>query len=59
MSAFQPDLFVLGLVHTPVTPFTRAHAIDFDRYATLIEFHIGNGADTLALPMHTGESSPM
>jgi 4-hydroxy-tetrahydrodipicolinate synthase len=56
MSVFQPDLFAPGLVHTPVTPFTRAHAIDFDRYATLIEFHIGNGADTLALPMHAGES---
>ena len=32
---FQP-----GLVHTPVTPFTRRHRIDFDRYRKLIEFHI-------------------
>jgi len=45
-----------GLVHTPVTPFTRERAIDLDRYAQLIEFHIANGADTLALPMHAGES---
>jgi 4-hydroxy-tetrahydrodipicolinate synthase len=56
MSAFQPDLFAPGLVHTPVTPFTRQRAIDYDRYGQLIEFHIGNGADTLALPMHAGES---
>jgi 4-hydroxy-tetrahydrodipicolinate synthase len=45
-----------GLVHTPVTPFTRAGAIDFDRYQRLIEFHLANGADALALPMHAGES---
>jgi 4-hydroxy-tetrahydrodipicolinate synthase len=45
-----------GLVHTPVTPFTRAGTIDFDRYARLIEFHLANGADALALPMHAGES---
>jgi 4-hydroxy-tetrahydrodipicolinate synthase len=51
MPALQP-----GLVHTPVTPFTRGRAIDFDRYGKLIEFHLGNGADALALPMHAGES---
>jgi 4-hydroxy-tetrahydrodipicolinate synthase len=51
MSMYQP-----GLLHTPVTPFTRGHAIDFDRYAKLIEFHLANGADSLALPMHAGES---
>jgi dihydrodipicolinate synthase/N-acetylneuraminate lyase len=51
MSALQP-----GLVHTPVTPFTRERAIDLDRYEKLIEFHIANGADALALPMHAGES---
>jgi 4-hydroxy-tetrahydrodipicolinate synthase len=51
MSFFQP-----GLVHTPVTPFTAERAIDFDRYGTLIEFHIDKGADALALPMHAGES---
>jgi len=48
---FQP-----GLVHTPVTPFTRAGRIDFDVYGKLIEFHLRNGADALALPMHAGES---
>ena len=46
----------LGLVHTPVTPFTRAGRIDFDVYGKLIEFHLRNGADALALPMHAGES---
>src|SRR2546421_8557730 len=51
MAAFEP-----GLVHTPVTPFTREHAVDLDRYAQLIEFHIAHGAQSLALPMHVGES---
>src|SRR5712691_8286716 len=51
MPAFDP-----GLVHTPVTPFTRERAVDFDRFGKLIEFHIGHGADALALPMHAGES---
>ena len=46
----------LGLVHTPVTPFTENHAIDFDRYGRLIEFHLRNGADSIAAPMHAGES---
>lgn len=45
-----------GLVHTPVTPFARDRTVDFDRYAKLIEFHLANGADALALPMHAGES---
>jgi 4-hydroxy-tetrahydrodipicolinate synthase len=47
---------VRGLVHTPVTPFTRDNRIDYDTFAKLIEFHLGNGADSLALPMHVGES---
>ena len=51
MESFQP-----GLVHTPVTPFTRDNRVDFDRYGKLIEFHLKNGADALALPMHAGES---
>ena len=45
-----------GLVHAPVTPFTRAGRIDFDTFSKLIEFHLRNGADALALPMHAGES---
>jgi 4-hydroxy-tetrahydrodipicolinate synthase len=51
MPAFQP-----GLVHTPVTPFRRDRGIDFDLFAKLIDFHLGHGADALALPMHAGES---
>jgi 4-hydroxy-tetrahydrodipicolinate synthase len=48
--------FEAGLVHIPVTPFTREHRVDFDLYARIIEFHLRNGADSLALPMHVGES---
>jgi 4-hydroxy-tetrahydrodipicolinate synthase len=48
---FQP-----GLVHAPVTPFTREHRIDFDLYGKLIAFHLAHGADALAVPMHAGES---
>jgi 4-hydroxy-tetrahydrodipicolinate synthase len=51
MPPFHP-----GLVHTPLTPFTRDRTIDYGRYEQLIEFHISHGADTLALPMHAGES---
>ena len=51
MAVFQP-----GLVHTPVTPFTSDDRIDFERYAKVLEFHLANGADALALPMHVGES---
>jgi 4-hydroxy-tetrahydrodipicolinate synthase len=51
MPAFQP-----GLVHTPVTPFASDGRIDFDRFGQVIDFHVGNGADALALPMHAGES---
>src|SRR5215470_8202808 len=51
MPAFQP-----GLVHVPVTPFAEEGRIDFDLCATMIDFHLRNGADALALPMHAGES---
>ena len=51
MNNFQP-----GLVHTPVTPFTRDRRVDFGAYEKLIEFHLRHGADALALPMHAGES---
>src|SRR5258708_6217498 len=51
MPAFQP-----GLVHSPVTPFTPEGPVDFDRLGKLIDFHIRNGADALALPTHAGES---
>src|SRR5882762_5270746 len=55
MSVFEPVLEP-GLVHTPVTPFTRDNRIDYDTFAKLIEFHLRSGADSLALPMHIGES---
>jgi 4-hydroxy-tetrahydrodipicolinate synthase len=51
MPTFEP-----GLVHTPVTPFTRDQRIDHALYGKLLAFHINNGADALALPMHPGES---
>ena len=51
MADFKP-----GLVHTPVTPFTRERRVDFDLYGRLIDFHLRNGADSIALPMHAGES---
>jgi 4-hydroxy-tetrahydrodipicolinate synthase len=46
----------LGLVHTPVMPFTPERRIDFDLFAKLLDFHQRNGADALALPMHAAES---
>ncbi len=48
--------FVPGLVHTPVTPFTRERAIDWSLYGKLIDCHLAHGAEALALPMHVGES---
>jgi hypothetical protein len=45
MTKFQP-----ALVHTPVTPFTRENRINFDLLEKLIEFHLSNGAEALALP---------
>lgn len=47
--------FTFGLVHAPLTPFVEER-IDCDCYGKLIDFHIRNGADALALPMHAGES---
>ncbi len=49
-------MFEAGLVHTPVTPFKRDNQIDYGLYEKVIEFHLRNGADSLALPMHAGES---
>jgi 4-hydroxy-tetrahydrodipicolinate synthase len=48
--------FEPGLVHTPLTPFTSDRRVDFDLYAKSIEFHLRNGAQALAVPMHSGES---
>jgi len=49
--SFEP-----GLVHAPLTPFADDRSIDFDLYGRIIEFHLNNGADSLAVPMHAGES---
>ena len=51
MSVFKP-----GLVHTPVTPFTAQHRVDFTLLGRLIDFHIRNGAEAIATPMHVGEA---
>ena len=51
MSTLKP-----GLLHTPVTPFARDNAIDWKVYGKLIDFHLANGAEGLALPTHVGES---
>ena len=50
MPTFQP-----GLVHAPVTPFRRDQGVDYDTYASIIEFHLRNGAEALAVPMPEGE----
>jgi 4-hydroxy-tetrahydrodipicolinate synthase len=50
------DDFAPGLVHTPVTPFLRDRSIDFSLYGKLLDFHLAHGAQSLALPMHVGES---
>jgi len=50
MSIFKP-----GLVHVPVTPFKADQSIDYDLYAKVIEFHLKNGADSLAVPMQPAE----
>ena len=49
-------IFTPGLVHTPVIPFTRQNRIDYDLFAKVIQFHLGQGAESLAVPMHIGES---
>jgi 4-hydroxy-tetrahydrodipicolinate synthase len=46
----------LGLVHTPLTPFATDRQIDFEQYGWMIEFHLRQGAQALAVPMHVGES---
>ena len=48
-------IFKPGLVHTPVTPFKVDQSIDYDTYAKLVEFHLRNGADALAVQMPAGE----
>src|SRR5688572_19516207 len=50
MNAFKP-----GLVHVPVTPFNSDQSVDYDLYARILDFHLRNAADALALPMPHGE----
>jgi 4-hydroxy-tetrahydrodipicolinate synthase len=50
MSPFNP-----GFVHCPVTPFTRDNAVDYATYGKVLDFHLKNGADALALPMPQAE----
>lgn len=50
MTTFKP-----GLVHVPVTPFHADQNVDYERYAGILDFHLNNGADALALPMPQGE----
>ncbi|MGQ0523810.1 MAG: dihydrodipicolinate synthase family protein [Betaproteobacteria bacterium] len=50
MKTFKP-----GLVHTPVTPFNSDQSVNYDLYAKVLDFHLRNGADALALPMPSGE----
>jgi 4-hydroxy-tetrahydrodipicolinate synthase len=50
MKNFNP-----GFVHCPVTPFTRDNAVDYATYKKVLDFHINNGADAIALPMPQAE----
>ena len=50
MSLFNP-----GFVHCPVTPFTRDNAVDYATYGKVLDFHLSNGADALALLMPQAE----
>ena len=45
-----------GVIAAPVTPFTADLKVDTGALERLCEFLIREGADGLALPMHTGES---
>ena len=47
--------FKFGLVHAPMTPFSGGN-VDYECYGKLLDFHLRNGAEGLAVPMHTGES---
>jgi 4-hydroxy-tetrahydrodipicolinate synthase len=47
--------FRFGLVHAPLTPFVDGK-IDLETFEKVIEFHIQQGAEGLAVQTHTGES---
>ena len=46
--------FTPGLVHAPVTPFASNLQIDYGLFEKLLEFHLRNGAQALAIQMHSG-----
>jgi 4-hydroxy-tetrahydrodipicolinate synthase len=50
MSTFNP-----GFVHCPITPFTRDNAVDYATYAKVLNFHLRNGADAVAVLMPQAE----
>jgi len=50
MTAFNP-----GFVHCPLTPFEADNSVDYRLYAKILDFHLLNGADALALPMPHAE----
>jgi 4-hydroxy-tetrahydrodipicolinate synthase len=52
----QMSTFIPGLIHSPVTPFTRDLKIDFGVFEKVLEFHLAHGAQALAIQMHAGES---
>lgn len=45
-----------GVVGTPVTPFTPDLELDTVALERLVDFHVTQGSNVLALPMHIGES---
>ncbi len=45
-----------GFIHTPLTPFTTAGAIDRALIERLVDFHIAQGASAICAPTHIGES---
>lgn len=47
---------LLGVVGTPVTPFTDEKEVDYATLAQLVDFEVRHGAQMMALPMHIGES---
>ena len=44
-----------GFVHCPITPFKADNSVNYDLYGKILDFHLNNGADALALPMPQAE----
>jgi 4-hydroxy-tetrahydrodipicolinate synthase len=45
-----------GIIHVPVTPFTRDNKVDLDTFARVIEFLLGQNAASLCINLHLAES---